>query len=340
MLSLSTTNRVTFNVNIFGTAATPAVRCVLGESPAYSFPATKLGDGQYEVLIDLPSTMSLGAYPFKVEVLLNGRLFTPINHSVPVTGPIPEVKSVTMPEATSETVLEKATTKLRPALAKSEFVDDLKSLMKNVTAAKQRPAASGLKGLEKLSAAVTAEVIKVKPRQQPLPEVEVPAAPAAQPITSVETAPEMIVPAIVEHAAVKPIVSNMMADVAKQAESIELKPKTRTKPAPVTAKKPLPRTVAQPVPKEIIRAKSTADVLEDLKSKAPKHEFKQIQFPKIKAVPPVAAPAHTPAPAPSISMMADVAKQAESIEPVMRSVPEVCDHNMPVSLIKGAIIYR
>jgi hypothetical protein len=87
MLSLNTTNKVTFNVNVFGTAATPTVRCIIGEAPGFSFPATKLEDGQYEVLIDLPKDLRLGTYPFKVEVLLNGRLFTPINHNVPITGP-------------------------------------------------------------------------------------------------------------------------------------------------------------------------------------------------------------------------------------------------------------
>lgn len=86
MLSLTSTNRVTFAVNVFGTASTPSVRCVVGEAPAYSFPASKLSDGQYEVLIDLPKDLRLGTYPFKVEVLLNGRLFTPINQNVPVTG--------------------------------------------------------------------------------------------------------------------------------------------------------------------------------------------------------------------------------------------------------------
>jgi hypothetical protein len=91
MISTATPNKVTFNVNVFGTASTPTVRCVLGEAPAFSFPAIKLADGGYEVVIDLPRDLRAGAYPFKVEVLLNGRLFTPINHSVEVMGPgVPE----------------------------------------------------------------------------------------------------------------------------------------------------------------------------------------------------------------------------------------------------------
>lgn len=84
MLSLSTSNKVTFNVNVSGTAATPSVRCLIGEHPAMSFPATKLLNDEWEVIIDLPAGMKPGAHPFKVEVLLNGRLFTPINYSIDV----------------------------------------------------------------------------------------------------------------------------------------------------------------------------------------------------------------------------------------------------------------
>lgn len=102
MLSLTTTNRVTFAVNVFGTAASPSVRCVVGEFPAYSFPATKLTGGQYEVLIDLPKDLKPGSYPLKVEVLLNGRLFTPINRDVPVTGEEP-VQAAVAPAAPAPT---------------------------------------------------------------------------------------------------------------------------------------------------------------------------------------------------------------------------------------------
>ena len=86
MLSLATSNRVTFNVNVSGTAAQPTVRCVVGDHPAYSFPASKISDGSYEVLIDLPKEIKTDKYPFKVEVLLNGRLFTPINTTIEVAG--------------------------------------------------------------------------------------------------------------------------------------------------------------------------------------------------------------------------------------------------------------
>jgi hypothetical protein len=106
MLSLSTSNRVTFSVNVFGTATIPSVRCVVGDAPGLSFPASKLANGEWEVLIDLPSDTKPGSYPFKVEVLINGRLFTPINHTIDVedvkpvqTAPIPAARPET-PEPT------------------------------------------------------------------------------------------------------------------------------------------------------------------------------------------------------------------------------------------------
>lgn len=86
MLTLNSANQVTFDVNIQGTASVPVVRCVLGESPSLMFPCTKNSDGKFSSVIDIPAGFSVGKYPFKIEVLLNGRLFTPINTSVDVTG--------------------------------------------------------------------------------------------------------------------------------------------------------------------------------------------------------------------------------------------------------------
>lgn len=93
MLSLRQTNRITFNVNIFGTASTPTVRCVVGETPGFTYPAIKLANGEYEVTMDLPYDMKPGATPFKVEVLLNGRLFTPIQTSI-------DLQPVNLPDVT------------------------------------------------------------------------------------------------------------------------------------------------------------------------------------------------------------------------------------------------
>lgn len=84
MLFLHTANRVTFNVNVFGTAATPTVRVMVGETPGLSFPAIKLSGDEWETTIDLPENFTEGAHSFKVEVNINGRMFTPINQSIKV----------------------------------------------------------------------------------------------------------------------------------------------------------------------------------------------------------------------------------------------------------------
>lgn len=98
MLLLKSTNRLTFDVNIQGTVTAPVVRCVIGESPAVSFNAKSLSEGKFEAMIDLPTSMTAGSYPFKIEVLLNGRLFTPINTQISVvTQTEEEVKPVDEP---------------------------------------------------------------------------------------------------------------------------------------------------------------------------------------------------------------------------------------------------
>lgn len=146
MLNLATTNKVTFNVNVFGTAATPTVRCIIGDAPGLSFPATKLEGGQYEVLIDLPKDMRLGTYPFKVEVLLNGRLFTPINHNVPVTGPEAPVEAPA-PNPAPEIKLAE------PAPVKSTLMATVTTEKTEVAPAEpiKTPTAPVMSGLKKLA---------------------------------------------------------------------------------------------------------------------------------------------------------------------------------------------
>jgi hypothetical protein len=150
MLTLNSTNRVTFNVNVHGTSATPTVRCVIGDVPGMTYPATKLSDDKYEVVIDLPKTVNEGSLPFKVEVLLNGRLFTPISTQIsvqrdekpaevtvepapavvdapapaPTVAPAPSILKQTakVAEAVPVTVPAKKTTKVKPGLSALEAV--------------------------------------------------------------------------------------------------------------------------------------------------------------------------------------------------------------------------
>lgn len=97
MLTLNTSNRVTFTVNIQGTSSDPTVRCVIGESPALTFAAKELQNGKYESLMDLPSSLGEGSHPFKIEVLLNGRIFTLIQTSVNVVQKTIEVQKTAEP---------------------------------------------------------------------------------------------------------------------------------------------------------------------------------------------------------------------------------------------------
>jgi len=108
MLILEDSNRVTFDVNVQGTATKPVVRCVIGDSPAISFPAKSISEGKFEAMIDVPKSLGAGSHPFKIEVLLNGRLFTPINTQITVESkqPVstPEFKET--PKAAKEAVKE------------------------------------------------------------------------------------------------------------------------------------------------------------------------------------------------------------------------------------------
>lgn len=102
MLRLNCSNKVTFKVHVSGTASTPKVRCVIGESPALCFDAVKLQNDEFEADIILPASFNAGAYPFKIEVFLNGRVFTPIQNSVsvlegPVQQPAPVIAPVDVP---------------------------------------------------------------------------------------------------------------------------------------------------------------------------------------------------------------------------------------------------
>jgi hypothetical protein len=85
MLCTNTTNRITFKVGIHGTAALPTVRCMVGAEPALCFIATNIGGESWEALIKLPEDFPTGVQPFRVEVQLNGRLFTPITKEINIT---------------------------------------------------------------------------------------------------------------------------------------------------------------------------------------------------------------------------------------------------------------
>ena len=144
MLITNSSNKLTFDVNIQGTAALPTVRCMVGEYPSLSFDATRLPTGEYEVIIDLPANFRVGPQPFKVEVLLNGRLFTPINKSIDVSAgdlaeesiPVPAPKPVPSPEPIKEPIKEPTPQPPPVSAAKKESL--LSALENSVTAKKDK----------------------------------------------------------------------------------------------------------------------------------------------------------------------------------------------------------
>lgn len=110
MFEIGTSNRVTFNVNVSGTAVTPTVNAVVGEHPSHSYKAKQLEDGSWEAMIDLPKDTPPGKLPFMVEVLVNGRLFTPIKTTIDVASPPAPVRE---PEITVEPTV-KVEPKVKP----------------------------------------------------------------------------------------------------------------------------------------------------------------------------------------------------------------------------------
>ena len=157
MLLLNETNNVTFNVNVHGTSSTPTVRCVIGDVPGLSYPAIKLVDGKYKVAIDLPESFTPGSYPFKVEVMLNGRLFTPISTQISVEGSskpqVTDVPKTSIIASIAEVApAEVAPAEVAPALKAQKFAETV-------------PTPKKKKGLSALESLVKKPVEKLKPRK-------------------------------------------------------------------------------------------------------------------------------------------------------------------------------
>ena len=88
MLEIGKANEVKFKVAVNGTQAQPSVRLVLVTPQAdLGFPAEKLIGGEADDWfseVKIPEDLSEGDYDFRVEVVINNRLFTPIKRRVTV----------------------------------------------------------------------------------------------------------------------------------------------------------------------------------------------------------------------------------------------------------------
>lgn len=84
MLTVGQTKNVTFKVNVMGTQSEPRVRVILGANPELSFEATRDGES-WNAPMNIPMHLAPGSYDLRVEVVLNNRLFTPVNKKIDVS---------------------------------------------------------------------------------------------------------------------------------------------------------------------------------------------------------------------------------------------------------------
>lgn len=92
-LSIGKSNRVSFNINVMGSAQVPRVRVIICAQPELSFPAQEV-DGKWSVDLSVPSNVAAGSYDFRVEVLLNNRLFSPLSKRVELISQTTEIPAV------------------------------------------------------------------------------------------------------------------------------------------------------------------------------------------------------------------------------------------------------
>lgn len=230
MLSLNQPNRVTFTVNVFGTAATPTVRVLLGETPALTFDAIKLAGNEYEALIDLPDTMKPGAHALKIEVLLNGRIFTPIQTSVTVEGEIAEpVAPIELPASMAEVPAPEPT----PAPAPEPMRIDAVVGVTQPVAEQPAPAPEPKKPAKKLDVtSLMRELNKPAPAKEVKEAVEVRISAAPQ-LKTLESTAKKPVPKRPKAAAPAPTPLDMsFAKIAEEADRKTLPPAMTPAPAP------------------------------------------------------------------------------------------------------------
>jgi hypothetical protein len=144
MLKINETNKITFVMDIEGTASLPTkVQCVLGADPELVFAATQMFEKNYSCKIFVPATMSPGMVPFKIQAIVNGRLFTPISMMTELSAAAeipaesaPEISSPAAP-AVSNVAAEElvsllkqfhSTTKSEPAQVQEEVQPEAESV--------------------------------------------------------------------------------------------------------------------------------------------------------------------------------------------------------------------
>lgn len=186
MLEIGKSNEVKFKVDVNGTSASPSVKFVLEAPDAELGFTANQGDGYWFTSVAIPEDFRPGDYGFRIEVLVNNRLFTPVKKRVTVAGPENIAAPIPTPEpevvipAVPPVAMAQEKIILKP---KTSFFKD------EVTEAKQVPA-----------------IEKPKPAPTPAPK---PITPQPAPITkqAVRPAPPKLKP--------KPMKLNMAEIVAE-----------------------------------------------------------------------------------------------------------------------------
>lgn len=99
MLEIGKANEVKFKVSVNGTSAQPSVRLVIGTPDAeLGFPAEKSLDGgdMWFSEVFVPEDLAPGDYDFRVEAVINNRIFTPIKRKV-VISRSPDLRAASNP---------------------------------------------------------------------------------------------------------------------------------------------------------------------------------------------------------------------------------------------------
>lgn len=141
MLKAGQSSVISFNVNVMGTSADPAVRVILAAHPELSFPATK-SDDKWTTNLAVPASLAAGTYELRVEVTVNNRVFTPIRKKVEVEADAPVEKVI----ADAPKIEATATVASNPIVPKTapQVVAPKSSLLAQVTQAKQHSTAPSI----------------------------------------------------------------------------------------------------------------------------------------------------------------------------------------------------
>ncbi len=85
MITVNVPSTIGFNVQVHGTSADAEARLVLtANDVGYVFKARKVAPSTFEATVCVPTCVKPGDYPMAVEVMVNGRLFTPLRKTVTV----------------------------------------------------------------------------------------------------------------------------------------------------------------------------------------------------------------------------------------------------------------